>query len=99
MTNLNLRLNAGGHNNFEIYPEQENIIDFLLENREGREEMQIKAAGDLHNVLVEELDGEDDAAAAGRTEEPNSPWPILSTRLELFVALLSSLLQFSSDSS
>ena len=61
--------------------------------------MQIKAAGDLHNVLVEELDGEDDAATAGRTEEPNSPWLILSMRLEPFVALLSSLLQFSSDSS
>jgi len=61
--------------------------------------MQIKAAGDLHHALVEELDGEDDAAAAGRTEEPNSPWLILSTRLEPFVALLSSLLQFSSDSS
>jgi len=36
MTNLNLRLNAGGHNNFEIYHEQENRIDFLLENREKR---------------------------------------------------------------
>ena len=35
--------------------------------------MQIKAAGDLHHALLEELDGEDDAAAAGRTEEPNSP--------------------------
>ena len=73
MTNLNLRLNAGGHNNFEIYPEQESIIDFLLKNRGRREEMQIKAAGDLHHALLEELNGEDDVAAAGRTEEPNSP--------------------------
>jgi len=36
MTNVNLRLNTGGHNDFEIYHEQENRIDFLLENREKR---------------------------------------------------------------
>ena len=62
MTNLNLRLNARGHNNFEIYHEQENIIDFLLENRESREEMEIKAAGDLHHALLEELVGEEPLA-------------------------------------